>query len=134
MSKMRLHIVTPHGTYKDTDVDYLGISTTGGDLGILPHHIPLATGVTISEMHYEVDGKTYRFAIAGGFMYVDADNKVTVIGNAVESPEEIDLRRAEEAKQRAESRLKKRDQNIDTKRAEIALKKALIRISVKNGQ
>ena len=85
-------------------------------------------------MHYEVDGKTYRFAIAGGFMYVDADNTVTVIGNAVESPEEIDLRRAEEAKQRAESRLKKKDQNIDTKRAEIALKKALIRISVKNGQ
>ena len=75
---MRLHIVTPHGTYKDTDVDYLGISTTGGNLGILPHHIPLATGVTISEMHYEVDGKTYRFAIAGGFMYVDADNTVTV--------------------------------------------------------
>ena len=67
-------------------------------------------------------------------MYVDADNTVTVIGNAVESPEEIDLRRAEEAKQRAESRLKKKDQNIDTKRAEIALKKALIRISVKNGQ
>ncbi len=131
MSKMRLKIVTPQGTYRDLDIDMLNIVSTAGELGILPHHIPLATGVTISEMNYKLDGEVYTFAIAGGFMYVDADNTVTVIANSCESPEEIDLQRAEDAKKRAEERLK--ETNIDYQRAEIALKKALVRINVKNG-
>ncbi|EMD17674.1 ATP synthase F1, epsilon subunit [Eggerthia catenaformis OT 569 = DSM 20559] len=131
MSKIHLHIVTPAGTYRDLDVDMLNITTTDGQIGILPHHIPLAAGVAISEMNYKLDGQYYKFAIAGGFLHVTPDNTVTVIGNAVESPEEIDLRRAEEAAQRAKERMKQKD--IDFKRAEVALKKALVRIDVKNG-
>ena len=131
MSKIHLHIVTPAGTYRDLDVDMLNITTTDGQIGILPHHIPLAAGVAISEMNYKLDGQYYKFAIAGGFLHITSDNTVTVIGNAVESPEEIDLRRAEEAAQRAKERMKQKD--IDFKRAEVALKKALVRIDVKNG-
>ncbi len=53
-------------------------------------------------MNYRIDKDRYEFAVGGGFVYVDGDNTVTLIVNDIESPEEIDLRRAEEAKARAE--------------------------------
>ncbi len=110
----------------------LNIRTTGGEIGILAHHIPLASGVEISEMNYLQEGKRFPFAIGGGFVYVGEDNVVTVIANSVESPEEIDLHRAEESKKRAEERLKDHHDDTDLRRAEIALQKALIRINVKS--
>lgn len=83
-------------------------------------------------MNYRIDKDRYKFAVGGGFVYVDGDNTVTLIVNDIESPEEIDLRRAEEAKARAEERLKSKDPNLDYQRAEVALKKAITRIHVKN--
>ncbi|MGX8680177.1 MAG: ATP synthase F1 subunit epsilon [bacterium] len=132
MSKFHLHIVTPHGTYCDTDVDMLNVRTIAGQIGILANHIPLVSGIEISEMNYIIDGKRSTFAISGGVLYVEQGNKVTIIANAVESPEEIDLRRAEEAEKRAKRRLASKDGNYDIARAEIALKRALVRINVKN--
>ena len=55
MSKFHLHIVTPKGTYRDVDVDILNIRTTDGQMGILAHHMPLASGVEIAEMNYRID-------------------------------------------------------------------------------
>ena len=69
------------------------------------------------------------FAIAGGFVYV-GEQETVIIANAIESPEEIDLQRAEASKQRAQQRLKN-PEDIDVLRAEISLKKALVRIHVK---
>lgn len=132
MSKFRLHIVTPKGTYRDVDVDILNVRTTDGQMGILAHHMPLASGVEIAEMNYRIDKEKYEFAVSGGFVYVDGENTVTLIVNDIQSPEEIDLQRAEEAKARAEARLKSKDKDLDYKRAEIALKKAITRIHVKN--
>lgn len=103
-----------------------------GQMGILAHHMPLASGVEIAEMNYRIDKDKYEFAVGGGFVYVDGDNTVTLIVNDIESPGEIDLRRAEEAKARAEERLKSKNPEVDLQRAEIALKKAITRIHVKN--
>ncbi len=130
MKTFKLRIITPKGIYKETDVEMLNIRTTEGQLGILARHLPLAAGIAISEMNYLINGQRYKFAISGGFVYV-SDDETTVIANAIESPEEIDLRRAEEAKRRAETRLTNKD--CDIQRAEIALKKAITRINVKNG-
>jgi len=130
-NKLHLKIVTPQGTYRDVEADIVNVRSTNGMLGILPRHIPLATGVEISELNYKNDGESYDFAVSGGFMYVGDNSDVTVIVNSCESPEEIDLRRAEEAKARAEGRLKNPSQDIDLKRAEVALKRAINRIHVK---
>ena len=94
--------------------------------------MPLASGVEIAEVNYRIDKDRYEFAVGGGFVYVDGDNTVTLIVNDIESPEEIDLRRAEEAKARAEERLRSKNPDVDLQRAEVALKKAITRIQVKN--
>ena len=130
MKKFNLKIVTPSGIYKETEVEMLNLRTTAGQIGILANHIPLASGIEISEMNYLQDGHRYSFAIAGGFVYVSEDETV-IIANAIESPEEIDLQRAEESKTRAEARLMDKD-DVDVIRAEIALRRALNRIHVKN--
>jgi len=129
MKNFKLKIVTPKGIYKETEIEILNIRTTAGQMGILASHLPLASGLEISEMNYVENGERKHFSIAGGFVYV-GENETTLIVNAIESPEEIDLSRAEEAKKRAEKRLSQKS-DIDIARAEIALKRALTRINVK---
>ena len=133
MKNFKLKIVTPKGIYKETDIEILNIRTSLGQIGILAGHLPFASSIQISEMNYVSQGERYYFAIAGGFVYVN-DTETTVIANAIESQEEIDLKRAQDAKERAEARLKSKSPDVDILRAEIALKKSLNRIYVKNGQ
>lgn len=130
MATFKLKIVTPKGVYQEVDVEMLNLRTTTGQIGILAHHIPLASSIDISEMNY-VDSyhDKHYFAIAGGFVYVGEED-TTIITSAIESSDEIDLLRAQNSKKRAEDRLKT-PQDIDVLRAEIALKKAITRINVK---
>lgn len=130
MTKFKLKIVTPSGIYQEVEIDQLNLRTTAGQVGILAHHIPLASGIEISEMSYIIDKQRYIFAIGGGFVYVN-DDETKIIANSIESKEEIDLNRAKEAKLRAERHLKEATESIDLLRAEIALKKAVTRINVK---
>ena len=132
MKPFKWKIVTPRGIYKATEVEMLNLRTTSGQIGILANHLPLASAIDISEMNYIKDGQRYKFALAGGFVYVN-DDETTIIANAIESPEEIDLRRAQEAKARAEERLHNQsNDDMDILRAEVALRKAITRIRVKN--
>lgn len=132
MKPFKLKIVTPRGIYRETEVEMLNLRTTSGQIGILANHLPLASAIDISEMNYIKDGQRYKFALAGGFVYVN-DDETTIIANAIESPEEIDLRRAQEAKARAEERLHNQsNDDMDILRAEVALRKAITRIRVKN--
>ncbi len=130
MLKFKLKIITPHGVYQEVEIDQINLRTTAGQIGILAHHIPLASAVEISQMNYIIDGKKTYFAVAGGFVHVN-ENETTLIANAIESQEEIDLKRAEQAKQRAEDRLKNKNPDTDILRAEIALRRAITRIHVK---
>lgn len=130
MTKFKLKIVTPSGIYSEVEVDQLNLRTTAGQVGILAHHIPLASGIEISEMNYLIDKQRYIFAIGGGFVYVN-DDETIIIANSIESQEEIDLNRAKAAKLRAEKRIKEVTEQTDLLRAEIALKKAITRINVK---
>ncbi|MEG0593355.1 MAG: ATP synthase F1 subunit epsilon [Coprobacillus sp.] len=133
MKAFKLKIVTPKGIYKEADIEMLNLRTTSGQIGILANHLPLASAIDISEMNYIEDGERKHYAIAGGFVYV-GEHETTIIANAIESPEEIDVNRALEAKQRAEKRLEKNDEDTDILRAEMSLRKAIMRIRVKNGE
>ena len=130
MTKFKLKIITPQGIYQEVEIDQINLDTTAGQIGILAHHIPLASGVKVSQMNYIIDGKRTYFSVAGGFIYVN-ETETTLIANAIESQEEIDLERAQEAKRRAEERLKIQKDEIDMLIAQAALQRAITRIHVK---
>lgn len=128
---MMIHcrIVTPKGVYKEMDASIINIVTTDGERGILPNHMPLVTMLKIGKMTAEESTGRQEYAVAGGLFYF-RDNLAEILTDAVESKEEIDIERAESARQRAEKRLAANNPNLDIQRARIALEKALNRLSV----
>ena len=100
-----------------------------GYLGILPGHAPLITELKVGEITYKSGGTVHTLAVAWGFAEVLPD-KVTILAETCERPEEIDADRARKAKERAEERLKSNNPEIDYDRAEDALQRAETRIKV----
>lgn len=129
---IHVKIVTPRGHYREFDASMINLVSTAGQLGILSNHMPLVTMLKISEMTFIVDGKREHYAVSGGLFYFESNN-ATILCDAIEHKDEIDLERAMQAKERAETRLNNRDENISLKRAELALKRAMNRINVVNG-
>jgi len=126
----QLEIVTPEKQLvKDVAAEALQIPGLGGYLGILPGHAPLITELAVGTITYRAGSETHTLAVAWGFAEVLPD-KVTILAEAAERPEEIDKARAERAKERAEQRLKSNDPQIDYTRAEDALQRAETRLKV----
>lgn len=123
----RLEIVTPQKKVFSEDVRFLVAPGTEGELGILPEHAPLITSLNIGILRIQQEGKNMKVVVNGGFMEV-RNSRVTVLANSAERAEDIDVTRAEAAKQRAEQRLAAKAPDIDVTRAEIALKRALSRL------
>ena len=130
-SKFDITLVTPDGKKHLDQAEILNVVTTSGALGIMSRHLPLVAILEISHLNYKRDGQVFEYSIAGGIINVK-DNSAQILAESFESKEEIDLERAENSKQRAEDRLASKEPNIDIKRAEIALKKAINRISLFN--
>ncbi len=126
---IHVRIVTPKGIYKEFDTPILNIPTVDGERGLLPNHMPLVTMLTIGVMSSEENGQRNYYAITNGLFYFN-DNVAEIMTDTIENRDEIDLDRANSAKARAEKRLQSSDSNIDQKRAELALKRALNRIRV----
>lgn len=124
---IRLEIVTPDRLVYDRDVHMVIARATDGEIGILPGHAPLIAGLAFAPLRVKDGDGIKQFAVCGGFMEVQPD-KITVLADTAETAEEIDVKRAEEAKARAEKRLMSGDDGIDTVRAELALQRALVRL------
>ena len=125
MATIKLDIVTVERMVYSEDVDMVIAPGVQGQLGILPHHTPLMTTLQAGELRVKKGGEEFSMAVTGGFLEVRPD-KVVVLADAAERAEEIDIARAEEAKQRAEQRLAdKRATGLDEARAETALRRAL---------
>ena len=127
-----LRIVSPEGNVLKEEVEFVVLPGGAGELGILPNHTPLIAGLDIGVARYTVEGKVKRLAVAGGFVEV-ADNSVTLLADTAELSEEIDLARAEQAKERAMKRLSSVSSDLDVRRAELALKRAVARINAIKG-
>ena len=133
MKTFSLNIYTPYGHYLSDKVEFLQVSSEDFTLGILPDHAPLITTVKICEIDIEKNGIRDRYATSGGVMKIQ-DNKVVLLLNTIESADEIDLERAERAKERAESRLlRAHEESINVTRSKLALERATIRIRIKKG-
>jgi F-type H+-transporting ATPase subunit epsilon len=129
MKTIKVSVVTPDGPVYEADVEMVSTKAKSGELGILPGHIPLVAPLEISAVRLKKEGKTEYIAVSGGFLEVRPD-KVTILAQAAERAEDIDVTRAKAAKERAERRLQSKQDDIDFKRAEMALKRAINRLNV----
>ncbi|MBO8127933.1 MAG: F0F1 ATP synthase subunit epsilon [Peptococcaceae bacterium] len=127
-----LVVVTPEREVLREQVRFVLARGGLGELGVLPGHAPLITTLETAPLEARRENKRIMLAIAGGFMEVSPQG-VVVLADAAERAEEIDVPRARRAKERAEKRLASKDLDIDIRRAEAALKRALVRLQVAAG-
>lgn len=130
MSTIKLEIVTPDRKVYSDEVNMIIAKGELGELGILPKHTPLVTPLVISVVRIKKDKEEHLVAISGGFLEVSSD-KVIILAETAELPEEIDYDRAMAAKERAEKRLAQSGkEEFDFKRTQSSLQRALNRIKV----
>jgi F-type H+-transporting ATPase subunit epsilon len=125
----QLEIVTPEKKVVDTTAEEVQIPGKNGYLGVLPGHAPLITELAVGEITFRSNSQEQHLAVAWGFAEVLPD-KVTILAESAERPQEIDVERARESKQRAEQRLTSGDTNVDVERALDALQRAESRLQV----
>ena len=123
-----LRIITPHRVFYEGEVDMVEFNTTEGEIGVLPGHIPMTVIVkpgvlTISEKNGEKQA-----ALHSGFAEI-LPERITILAEVIEWPEEIDEGRAKAAMERAKERILNKTPETDIARAETALQRALCRIS-----
>ncbi len=127
---LRVDVVTAERVvYSDEGVDEVVAPGVAGELAILPKHAPLLTMIKPGVMRILKGGEETEMAITGGFLEVRQD-RVTILADAAERAEEIDVVRAEEARRRAERILEERVAEEDLARAAAALQRALLRLKV----
>ena len=124
-----LQIISPTRIFFDGNVDMVEMKTTEGEIGVLAGHIPLTAILQPGVVRIKQADGTKEAALHDGFVEIRKD-KVTVLAESCEWPDEIDVNRAEEARERAERRIKSGKKEVDMFRAELALKKALTRIDL----
>lgn len=127
---MKLQIITPTRTILDTEVESVILFTTEGEMGVLYDHEPVVALLGYKDVTYTEGGQKKKATTLGGFAEVTKD-RVIILTDASELQDQIDIERAQKAKERAEKRLAEAGSNIDHLRAEIALKKAIARINLK---
>ena len=124
-----LEIVTPEHVFYSGNADRVVVRTATGDVCILKNHEPYVAPLGIGNMKVVLDNKDRFAVISQGYIKVDRE-KLTILTDTAEWADEIDLKRAEAARDRAKKRLEEHQEGIDFIRAEIALKKAIQRIDV----
>ncbi|GLI83978.1 F0F1 ATP synthase subunit epsilon [Rossellomorea marisflavi] len=129
MKTLKVNIVTPDGPVYDSEVDMVSTKAQSGELGILPGHIPMVAPLQIGAVRLKKGGDTELVAVSGGFLEVRPE-QVTILAQSAETAEAIDIERAKEAKGRAEGRLQGSRDDVDFRRAELSLKRAMNRINV----
>lgn len=126
--KFKLTIVTPDREFFNEEAEMVEFNTTEGEIGIYAGHAPLTVIVKPGILTVTQGENIRNAALHAGFAQILPD-EVTILAEIIEWPEEIDEKRAEAAKQRAEERLAERGQNIDLDRAQVALMRAVARIN-----
>jgi F-type H+-transporting ATPase subunit epsilon len=128
-----LDIVTPEKKFFSGEVENVYLPGTEGEMGILPGHVPLVTGLKPGELRYSVNGKVEDLAIGAGFVEVSQE-KVVVLTDLAVSDAEIDEKRVEEAMKRAEEQLTKIDHSEDTEEVaalQAAIAKSMAQLKLK---
>ena len=126
----KLQIVTPERVFYEGEAGMVELSTTEGDIGVYANHIPMTAIVAPGVLKIHEGSEIRKAALHAGFIEV-LPEEITIMAEVVEWPDEIDIKRADEARIRAERRLKEHNAEIDVLRAKMALRRALTRLSAR---
>jgi F-type H+-transporting ATPase subunit epsilon len=126
--KIHLEVVTPEKQLFSGEVDSITVPCTTGYLGILPGHAPLLAELGIGEVTFKFGNRTDDMFCSWGFVEVLPD-RVVILAQTAEMASDINIKRAEEAKSRAEKRLASKEAGTDFRRAELALLRAISRLN-----
>ena len=127
--RFQLRIITPERVFYEGEATMIELTTTEGEIGIYKNHVPLTYIIAPGILRIMETGETKEAALHSGFIEI-LQEKITILAEAIEWPDEIDVNRAQEAKIRAERRLNDQAGEINLLRAETALQRALARIQV----
>jgi F-type H+-transporting ATPase subunit epsilon len=126
--QLQVEVVTPERLVVNEKAEYIELPASTGYIGVFPGHAPLITGLAVGEITYKTGADTKRLSVAWGFAEV-LPQKVTILAETAERAEEIDVARAQAAKQRAEEAL--RTAGVDgNSEAHAALQRANARLEV----
>ncbi|MBQ8326338.1 MAG: ATP synthase F1 subunit epsilon [Lachnospiraceae bacterium] len=128
-NQFALRIITPERVFYEDEVDMAEFNTTEGEVGIYRNHIPMTMIIKSGVLTITKGDEKKHAALHEGFVEV-LQEKVTILAEVIEWPDEIDVARAEAARDRAEERLAHVDEKINVARAEAALARALTRIQI----
>ncbi len=129
MGNINLKIVTLSGIIMDSDFDHVIIPGVDGDFGIYEEHTPFITKIRPGSLMLYKGQKLKKFAIHDGFVTVE-DNVITILSEVIEEESKINKTRAQKSKKRAEKRLASSSDDINFRRAEASLKRALARLNI----
>ncbi|HEY8187543.1 MAG TPA: ATP synthase F1 subunit epsilon [Pyrinomonadaceae bacterium] len=127
---LKLQIVTPEGMVYSDDVEMVCLRSIDGRIGILPHHIRLMTQMLSGEMMVRKDGRDQFLAVGEGMVEVTNDSVAIATDMAI-AAETIDEAKAEEARQRAEDRLREKISDEEVASVNASLARALSQLHVK---
>ncbi len=127
--KLNLEVITPEKLALREAVDEVVVPGLDGELGILPEHTPVISQLKTGVLTYRQGSESRQMHVSGGFVEVLPD-RVSVLSDIAERPEEIDLERAKQARERAERQLSSRSEEVDFHQAELKLERALTRIQL----
>ena len=125
----KLKIITPERVFFEDQVIMVEFNTTEGEIGIYKNHIPMTVIIKPGILTVTQENETKEAALHAGFVEILQD-QVTILAEIIEWAEEIDVARAEAAKERAEQRLMSKTSETDVAKAETALERAIARINV----
>lgn len=133
MAQIQLEVVTPERRVLETAVDTVTVPGVNGELGILPGHTPLISQLQSGVLSYAQGGTTHRLHVAGGFVEVNND-RVSVLAEVAERPEEIDATRARLAREHAEKTLSAwSGTEEDFEKARAKLERSVVRLQLATG-
>jgi len=131
---MHFKITTPERQVFADEVEQVTMVTKDGEITVLPHHIPLVTLLKPGELRYKKNGEEHFLSISGGFAEVRPDNSIVILADTAEHATEIDLTRAEAARDRAHKLMREVRNKDDVEYTTLTaqLEKALTRLKVGN--
>ena len=127
MSTFNLEIITPERNFFSGEVECVVFKSVDGEMGVLARHAPTVAAVAVGPIRIKADGKWIDAVVTEGFAKIMPD-KVVIMTDTAEYPEEIDINRAKAAKDRAQERLQKQLSQLEYMRSKTALARAMARL------